>query len=225
MIRTALISLMILCALGIGAGNSILSAAENTQDVIAELRTQIQELQQEMAALKEMIRPLVEEKLLQQQHERNQQKARERLQKDLEKYTQEQLSEIETLYQVANRNWRTQEAQDSLKKLISQYTEANRTGCAVLYLGQMTEGEESINYLKTAIQDFSDCFYGDGVQVGAYARYVLAYRYNAAEQYQEAKELLDKIEEKYPEATDHQGRPLKNVISELKKEITEKIQK
>ena len=61
MIRTALISLMILCALGIGAGNSILSAAENTQDVIAELRTQIQELQQEMAALKEMIRPLVEE--------------------------------------------------------------------------------------------------------------------------------------------------------------------
>ena len=127
------------------------------------------------------------------------------MRKDYEIYSQDELREIETLYQVANKQWRTEEGKDSLKKLISKYDKANRTGCALLYLGQMSKGTEREAYLQQAIADFSDCFYGDGVQVGAYARYYLAYYYKESGDEKTSAELFVEITEKYPDAIDHKG--------------------
>ena len=73
--------------------------------------------------------------------EKNKLAARARARKDTEVYDQDERREIENLYQVANKNWRSPEAIENLEKLISKYDKANRTGCATLYLGQMSEGE------------------------------------------------------------------------------------
>lgn len=140
------------------------------------------------------------------------QKTKERMRKDLESYSQDELREIETLYQVANKQWRSEEGKESLRKLISKYSAANRTGCALLYLGQMSTGDEQINYLKQAIENFSDCFYGDGVQVGAYARFVLWYRYRNDGEQEKAEKLAEEIKTDYPDAIDHRGR---NIVALL----------
>jgi len=92
---------------------------------------------------------------------------RKKTAEDRKNYSTEQLREIENLYQVANKLWKTPEAKTSLKVLIEKYPKSNRTGCAVQYMGQMSSGEEKEKYLKLAIKDFSDCYYGNGVQVGA----------------------------------------------------------
>jgi TolA-binding protein len=123
-------------------------------------------------------------------------------------YTAEERGEIERLYQVANRQWRSPEAKESLKTLIEKFPKANRTGCALLYLGQMAEGAEREDYLKRAIADFGDCMYGNGVQVGAYARFHLGHQYLEAGKKTEATALFDEIRRDYPDAVDHKGRPL-----------------
>jgi TolA-binding protein len=140
-------------------------------------------------------------------------KARERMREDSTVYSRTQLREIETLYQVANRKWRSQEGKDSLRKMITKYDKANRTGCALLYLGQMSKGQEREEYLKKAINGFSDCFYGNGVQVGAYARYFLAYYYKENGHKAEAEEMFREITSKYPNAVNHKGRFLADLIA------------
>ena len=134
------------------------------------------------------------------------------MRKDRAIYTTEQRREIETLYQVANKQWRSVEGKDSLKALIEKYDKANRTGCALLYLGQMSKGKEREEYLLEAINGFSDCFYGNGVQVGAYARYYLAYYYKENGQEEEAKEMFREIASRYPNAVNHKGRFLADLI-------------
>ncbi len=135
-------------------------------------------------------------------------KAQERMWKDREIYSQDERVEIESLYQVANKKWRSEEGKDSLKELISKYSSANRTGCALLYLGQMSTGDEQIEYLRRAINNFSDCFYGDGVQVGAYARFVLFHRYKKDGENEKAAKLAEEIKTLYPESISHRKQSL-----------------
>jgi hypothetical protein len=96
---------------------------------------------------------------------------------------------------------------------MSKYSSANRTGCATLYLGQMSTGDQQIEYLQKAIDDFSDCFYGDGAQVGAFARFVLFDRYHHDGEKEKAAKLAEEIRTDYPDAIDHRGR---NVVDLLK---------
>lgn len=133
---------------------------------------------------------------------------RRRTAEDRKTYSAEQLREIENLYQVANKLWKTPEAKTSLKVLIEKYPKSNRTGCAVQYMGQMSSGEEKEKYLKLAIKDFGDCYYGNGVQVGAYARLHLGYYYKDKGMEKEAKALFDEIRKDYPDAISHKGKRL-----------------
>ncbi len=137
---------------------------------------------------------------------------RRRTAEDRKTYSLEQLREIENLYQVSNKLWNTPEARTSLKVLIEKYPKANRTGCAVQYMGQMSSGEEKEKYLKLAIKDFSDCFYGNGVQVGAYARLYLGYYYKEKGMEKEAKALFDEIRKDYPDSINHKGKMLVDII-------------
>jgi len=137
-----------------------------------------------------------------------QMKARKRMQQDARAFSDQQRSEIESLYQVANQRWQTQEARDSLKTLVEKYKKANRTGCAILYLGQMSQGDEQIAYFKQAIADHSDCFYGDGVQVGAFARFLLGQAYLKSGNADLAKTLFDQLRKDYPGSVDHRGNSL-----------------
>ena len=135
-----------------------------------------------------------------------------RCEQDRTTYTQQERNEIESLYQVANKQWNSPEAQASLKKLIDKYPKANRTGCAFLYLGQMASGEEGEKYLRKAIDNFSDCWYGDGVQVGAYARLYLANYYQDHGKNAEASALYNEIRKDYPDSIDHNGHLLVDMM-------------
>ena len=57
-----------------------------------------------------------------------QMKARKRMQQDLRAFSDQERREIESLYQVANRKWRTQEARDSLKTLVREVQESKSHG-------------------------------------------------------------------------------------------------
>jgi len=109
------------------------------------------------------------------------------------------------LYQVANRQWGTLEASNSLQTMIQKYPDIDRTGCAVLYVAQMTQGDERAAYLQDCIDKYNDCFYGDGVQVGAYARFLLAEDYQSNGETDKAKALFNEIKTRYPDAIDHSG--------------------
>ena len=138
-----------------------------------------------------------------------QQALRERLVRrttqDQEKYTPQQLRDAEQLYAVANQKWGTPEAKESLQTMIQKYSDINRTGCAVLYLAQMSQGDERAHYLQECIDKYNDCFYGDGVQVGAYARFLLAGDYKNQGETEKAKALFVEIKSKYADAIDHGG--------------------
>ncbi|MHC4477274.1 MAG: HEAT repeat domain-containing protein [Planctomycetota bacterium] len=140
-----------------------------------------------------------------QRRQKLQQMFYERTQKDQQTFTDAELGEIERLYQVANKQWGSDEAKESLRKLVSKYTGANRVGCALLYLGQMSEGQQREDYLKKAIEQYDDCWYGDGVQIGAYARWHLAFYYRQTGRIEEADKLFNELGEKYPDAVDHKG--------------------
>ena len=86
-------------------------------------------------AEKTAVSPAVQKARSEQGLEQAKLRARERMALDTRVYSREQLQEIERLYQVANEKWRTPEARKSLEQLLAQYDRANRTGCALLYLG------------------------------------------------------------------------------------------
>ena len=89
--------------------------------------------------------------------------------------------------------------------LIEKYPKANRTGCAVMYAAQHSRGEERIKWLNRAIEQHSDCVYGDGAQVGAYARWFLAREHMRKGDKAAAEKLYAEIRAKYPDAVTHKG--------------------
>jgi hypothetical protein len=133
---------------------------------------------------------------------------------DRGKYTQAQLDDAERLYQVANQKWGTPEAKESLQTLVRKFPDNNRTGCAVLYLAQMSQGDERAQYLQDGIEKYNDCFYGDGAQVGAYARFLLAKDYKSQGDTSKAKALFNEIKAKYAGAIDHNGNLLVDILPE-----------
>jgi TolA-binding protein len=132
-------------------------------------------------------------------------KARQRMAADSAKHSRDDLRAAEELYQIANKDWRSDAAKNALTSMVSQYPDMNRTGCAVLYLGQMSEGNQREQYLKDAVEKFSDCWYGDGVQVGGFARLLLGDYYRQQKQPEKAKAMFDEIRKDYATAINHDG--------------------
>lgn len=180
--------------------------AESPSDArVRQLAERVERLEQRVQDLEKAVAPVKKETDARSRAQALRAHFEARLAQDAKTYSMEQRREIESLYQVANKQWRSPEAKQSLETLITKYDKANRTGCAVLYLGQMSEGADAETYLKKAAADFADCWYGDGVQVGAYARYLLAYRYDQSGRKDEAAKLFREVRENYPDAIDHQG--------------------
>jgi tRNA A-37 threonylcarbamoyl transferase component Bud32 len=132
----------------------------------------------------------------------------ERMTRDKATYSPEQLKQAEQLYQVANKKFGTPEAKESLLAMIQKYPDLDRTGCAVLYLAQMSHGDDRAQYLQDCTSKYDGCFYGDGVQVGAFARFLLIQDYQSQGAPDKAEALINEIKAKYPDAIDHSGRLL-----------------
>jgi len=136
----------------------------------------------------------------------------QRAARDKQIYTEQELSDIEQIYLVANKDWDSSQAQENLEKLVARYENANRTGCAVLYLGQMSQGAQKERYLKRAIEKHGDCMYGDGVQVGAFSMYQLGLYYQENGKEEDARKLFREMRQKFPDAVDHKGQLLAGLI-------------
>ncbi len=200
--------------LGLTIIGDSLTAAERKET--EALKKRISELENQVAQLQSDTEEVVEQSKIDEIVEENRQKARERMREDLGEYSQEELREIETLYQVANKNWRSEEARMSLEKLVDEYDDANRTGCALLYLAQYSEGDKREEYLRRVVEDFSDCYYGNGCQVGGYGRYLLAAFLKDKGETDEAAEVIEEIEKDYATATSHSRKLIVEMVQSLK---------
>ena len=131
-----------------------------------------------------------------------------RMKHDQEKYSPEQLLDAENMYRVATQKWGSPEATKSLQTMIRKYPDLNRTGCAALSVAQRYQGQERAKYLQDCVEKYDDCLYSDGVQVGAYARFLLVEDYGSKGEEKKAEALHTEIEAKYADAIDHDGKPL-----------------
>lgn len=142
-------------------------------------------------------------------------RAQERMRQDLSIYSREDFRALEELYQSANRNLRAPEAKAILERVVKEYPKSNRAGSAILYLAQLSSGAERERHLKAAIEDHGDTWYGDGVQVGAFARAQLAQYYAATGRLEDARKLAKEVEDRFPGAVDHGGRPLADLLRNI----------
>ena len=138
--------------------------------------------------------------------------AQTRMRRDLETFTREQLREIEQLYQSANQNLRAPESRGRLQELIARYPASNRAGCAALYLAQIAGDADREVLLKQAIARHADAWYGDGTQVGPMARAYLASLYDKQQRRDEAIAIARALASDAPDAVDHQGRRIVDVL-------------
>ena len=136
----------------------------------------------------------------------------QRYAQDRQKYTPVQLSEAEKLMGIGDQKWGSPEAVDACQALVKKFPDSDRAGCAMLYLAQMSQGDERAKYLQGCIDQYNDCFYGDGVQVGAYTRFLLAQDYQSNGDTEKAKALFNEIKANYPNAIDHNGNLLVDLI-------------
>ena len=142
-------------------------------------------------------------------------RAQERMRQDLAVYSREDFRSLEALYQTANRNLQGPDAKGILQRVVTEYPKSNRAGSATLYLAQLSSGAERESYLKAAIENHGDTFYGDGVQVGAFARALLASFYAAQGKMEPAQVLAGEVEREFPGAIDHNGRPQVEMLRKL----------
>lgn len=131
--------------------------------------------------------------------------------KDKETYGEEVFREIERIYQAYASSNEVETVE--LGILLEKYPDANRTGCAVMYAGQRArlEGEK---WFRLAIEKSSDCYYGDGACVGAYARSYLAGLCKRSGKSEEAKKLIAEIKSQYPDAITHRGQLFSEILKD-----------
>ncbi len=199
-----------------GIGFSVV-AGDKEQAEIKRLNAKVAALEKRVAELEELTRPLIAKQLKQKYEVANRRKYIAKNIQDKKKYTREQLQDIETLYQTANRNWNNPKARymivDTLEDLVKKYPDANRTGCAMLYLAQKSKNEtEYVDRLKKVIDKYGNCWYGDGVQTGAYARLLLGYYYWKKGKKAEAEKLFNEIRKDYPGSLNHRGQLLTSIM-------------
>ena len=181
------------------------SCANQKSNDVAQLNQRIDQLEKQVQEMSQVVEPLKAQQIRDNRRAALHEQFTKKLAEDSRKYSPEQLSEAEQLYQVANQKWGSDEATESLQTMIKKYPDINRTGCAVLYVAQMSQGDDRGRYLQDCIQKYNDCYYGDGVQVGAFARFLLAQDYRSKGDQSSAARLSDEIRTRYAEAIDHSG--------------------
>jgi hypothetical protein len=186
--------------------------AQTNADEIAQLKQRVVQLEKQVQEISQFLEPLKAQQAMDNRRKAFRERFEKKMAQDQEKYTPEQLRDAEKLYQVANQKWGSAEASESLETMIKKYPDINRTGCAMLYVAQRSQGDERAKYLQDCIEKYNDCLYGDGVQVGAYARFLLAEDYRSKGEEKKAAALYKEIKAKYADAIDHGGKLLVDSI-------------
>jgi TolA-binding protein len=134
---------------------------------------------------------------------------------DVSTHTEAKVMEVENAYQGTLRNFGSPECIEAHQKFIKNYPGFNRTGCALSELAGMSNmsSPETEQYYKECIQRYDDCYWVDGVQVGPFARFNLAYCYKHTGQDDKAQALYKEIRDNYPDSIDHGGQLLVDCIN------------
>ncbi len=134
---------------------------------------------------------------------------------DVRTHSQAKVAEVENAYQATQGNFGSPECIEAHKKFIKKYPGFNRTGCALSELARMSEitSPETEQYYKECIQKYDDCYWGDGVQVGPFARFFLANCYKNTGQNDKAEALYTEIKDNYPDSIDHSGQLLVDLMN------------
>lgn len=193
------------------------SAQSNTNDV-ADLQRRVAQLEKQVQEMSQFLEPLRgEQATIASRRKALQQKVEKQFNADRDKYSLEEVLEAEKLYQLVSQKPDSPEEKDSVQTLLKKYPDMNRTGCAMLYVAQRAKGDERVKQLQLCLEKFGDCIYGDGVQVGAYARFLLAKEFSAKGDEQKADALCNEIKTSYADAIDHAGNLLVDLTATLKK--------
>ncbi len=128
----------------------------------------------------------------------NLKRAKERYANDSKKHSAEDLKAFEELYKSVTKGGI--EGRTALLKLVNKFPDLDRTGCAVMQYAALCKGYERSNYWNMAQRDFSDCYFMNGVSVGALARYHLAREAFKNGDVQKGQRLLSEIKSKFPDA-------------------------
>jgi tetratricopeptide (TPR) repeat protein len=182
---------------------------------------QIQALEAKVAELEHRLdqmqgapqQPTPEQQQGRERMQSNRGKFEQRYALDVRTHTEVKVVEAEHDYEAAIRNFGSPESIEAHKKFIKKYPGFNRTGCALSELAGCVAGAECEPYYKECIQKYDDCYWGDGVQVGPFARFGLAQYYKNTGQADKAEALYTEIKENYPDALDHSGQLLADLIN------------
>src|SRR5579863_8725955 len=139
--KTRLMKNLVIAGVMIATAAMLSSCASTKSDDVAQLNQRIDQLQKQVQEMSQVIEPLKDQQLRDNRRATLHEQFDKKLAEDGKKYTPEQLGEAESLYQVANQKWGSPEATESLQTMIKKYPDINRTGCAVLYVAQMSEGD------------------------------------------------------------------------------------
>lgn len=173
-------------------------------------------LEKHIAELEEKLAPVLEQERIKDVVKKQKILAHNRMIMDAETHPRHDLNIIEKLYQTANQDWNSEDAKKAVALLQERYPRANRTGCATLTLAQSSDGDEQLKLLQQSIDQYADCYYGNGVQVGPYARLYLAMRYKTDNKDKKANKLFTEIRTRFPNAVDHKGNLLSSHLERMK---------
>ena len=142
-------------------------------------------------------------------------KARQRIDADRAKFGEKICSKIESLYQTAHEahDFATPDVKAALELVMTEWPQSNRAGCACVYLGQGCHGDEAYRYFNIAMKQHADCWWGDGTQVSAMARYGMILELRKSGNIAEAASLEKELRNLYPDAIDHNGYYLRDRLS------------
>ena len=197
--------------------SSATSIAQTNNDEVAKLKERVARLEKQVQEISRFLEPLKgQQDTIITRRKALEETMGKRFAQDRAKFAQDQLVEVEKLFAVVTQKGGTPEAKNSMDKLIKDFPECNRTGCAMLYTAQRAQGEERVKLLNECVDKYGDCFYRDGVQVGAFARYVLARECLAKGDAKKADALASEIKRNFPGAIDHSG----NMLLDLQGKVT-----
>ncbi len=138
-------------------------------------------------------------------------RAKLRAQKDERYYSEAEQKAIEELYLSWSKS-KGNEQRNIAQSMQKRFPEANRTGCVMLYQAIRSTGKERISRLRQVIKNYDSCYYFNGVQVGAFARYRLGIAYLKEGKKSDAEKLFNELKFSYKDAIDHKGTLLIDLI-------------
>ena len=172
-------------------------------------------LEAKVKKLESQVKILLDAKKINDASKNERTKALYRILRDGDLYTKNELREAEIILRFIENNPNDESNIKKINILRKKFPRANQTGCALITWALSQEKETKEKILLEVIENHSDCYFSDGVSVGAYSRLYLALHYRSINKIEQSMLLVNEIKLSFPYAIDHDGRTLSEHLKEL----------